>query len=331
MDPAANEQLYQVYQDTYNKTAQAGPSSMKAVPGGGYPPPSYPMYPNSWQSEPYTGADLDFPVQDSYNNGYMNHMGAGYYPPQQPISPYDQQHYSQPHLGPPTNAQFPGSMPQWNETYTPQLPPASKIKTESSTLDDALNVLQSHASSPTPTAGFGSQPSPYSPSVASTEDFQRFTPQPPVSPSPSSLDGSDSKPRKAGGPMRGKRRSKTSEGGEEGVGLDPQVRQVKEKERRHANNSRERMRIRDINDALNELGRVCMQLKPKGADKPQTKLSILNLAVDVISNLESKVREKNLNPSALCTVNRAGGFDHQDSSSNGPASSSSDYNQHLPR
>ena len=81
--------------------------------------------------------------------------------------------------------------------------------------------------------------------------------------------------------------------------LDPILRAGKEKERRVSNNTRERIRIRDINEALTELGRVVMTLRPKAADKPQTKLAVLNMAVDVITHLEKKVRERNLNPSAL--------------------------------
>ena len=48
------------------------------------------------------------------------------------------------------------------------------------------------------------------------------------------------------------------------------------------------MRVRDINDAFKELGKMCMvHLK---TEKPQTKLLILQQAVIVITNLEQQVR-----------------------------------------
>ncbi|XP_037068746.1 transcription factor 12-like [Pollicipes pollicipes] len=89
---------------------------------------------------------------------------------------------------------------------------------------------------------------------------------------------------------------------EEESDLDPGVKLVREKERRSANNQRERVRIRDINEALKELGRMCMTHMKQ--DKPQTKLGVLNLAVDVIMTLEQQVRERNLNPKAACLKRR---------------------------
>uniref|UniRef100_A0A6Q2X361 Transcription factor E2-alpha n=1 Tax=Esox lucius TaxID=8010 RepID=A0A6Q2X361_ESOLU len=84
--------------------------------------------------------------------------------------------------------------------------------------------------------------------------------------------------------------------------LPPEVKVEREKERRVANNARERLRVRDINEAFKELGRMC-QLHLSN-DKPQTKLLILHQAVNVILNLEQQVRERNLNPKAACLKRR---------------------------
>ncbi|XP_056872791.1 transcription factor 12 isoform X2 [Takifugu flavidus] len=84
--------------------------------------------------------------------------------------------------------------------------------------------------------------------------------------------------------------------------LNPEQKAERERERRMANNARERLRVRDINEAFKELGRMCqMHLK---SEKPQTKLLILHQAVAVILNLEQQVRERNLNPKAACLKRR---------------------------
>ncbi|XP_067280542.1 transcription factor 4-like isoform X3 [Pseudorasbora parva] len=95
--------------------------------------------------------------------------------------------------------------------------------------------------------------------------------------------------------------------------LTPEQKLEREKERRMANNARERLRVRDINEAFKELGRM-VQLHLK-SDKPQTKLLILHQAVAVILSLEQQVRERNLNPKAACLKRR----EEEKGSSDGPA------------
>ena len=78
------------------------------------------------------------------------------------------------------------------------------------------------------------------------------------------------------------------------------VKQERERERRHANNSRERIRVRDINESFKELGRMCsMHLH---TDKAQTKLTILHQAVAIISQLESQVRGEKHSNFWLCQL-----------------------------
>ncbi|XP_032785148.2 transcription factor 12 isoform X2 [Daphnia magna] len=110
-----------------------------------------------------------------------------------------------------------------------------------------------------------------------------------------------------GGASKSSKRSRRYSAGsddedDDDEGLDPAVKVVKEKERRQANNARERVRVKDINEAFKELGRMCqMHLK---IDKTQPKLTVLHQAVDVITQLEQRVRERNLNPKAACLKRR---------------------------
>lgn len=191
-------------------------------------------------------------------------------------------------------------------------------------LDDAINVLRNHAE---PQLGLGQLP----PSLGGPQMPLGYVPpqteaafpdpikverpahnskkrkEPPDSdtkPS-SSVEGvvpvnSTSAPANTKGTKRARRYC--SSGAEDDLNDDPSNKAVREKERRQANNVRERIRIRDINEALKELGRMCMtHLK---TDKPQTKLGILNMAVEVIMTLEQQVRERNLNPKAACLKRR---------------------------
>ncbi|XP_045687012.1 transcription factor E2-alpha isoform X12 [Phyllostomus hastatus] len=81
-------------------------------------------------------------------------------------------------------------------------------------------------------------------------------------------------------------RIRTSPDEDEDDLLPPEQKAEREKERRVANNARERLRVRDINEAFKELGRMC-QLH-LNSEKPQTKLLILHQAVSVILNLEQQ-------------------------------------------
>ncbi|KAL3308331.1 Transcription factor 4, partial [Cichlidogyrus casuarinus] len=113
----------------------------------------------------------------------------------------------------------------------------------------------------------------------------------------------------------------------------PEQKAERERNRRQANNARERLRVREINDAFKELGlminmhtgnnqpltklmilqqavTVITTLEHQN-DRPQTKLTILQQAVTLITSLEQQVRgmrplpllpttQRNLNPKQAC-------------------------------
>ncbi|KAI1731557.1 helix-loop-helix DNA-binding domain-containing protein [Ditylenchus destructor] len=74
----------------------------------------------------------------------------------------------------------------------------------------------------------------------------------------------------------------------------------KEVDRRMANNTRERIRVRDINQAFRELARLCSQHMPNTEERTLTKLGTLHKAVELIPMLEERVRNRNLDPRVAC-------------------------------
>ncbi|XP_052742810.1 protein daughterless isoform X10 [Bicyclus anynana] len=185
-------------------------------------------------------------------------------------------------------------------------------------LDDAINVLRNHAEAPElypQDVHHPHQPPPVS-RVGVPGALPHLHSEPPVKmerhllpntkkrkePPDSGLDSKPSSSGSADAKGPGSKRSRRYCSSADEDDLDPDGKAVRQIERKHANNVRERIRIRDINEALKELGRMCMtHLK---SDKPQTKLGILNMAVEVIMTLEQQVRERNLNPKAACLKRR---------------------------
>ena len=316
--------LYQVFQNSFNKmsTTTTTPPQTASSPGLLKGPTHYL---SEWDQQ--HGPAQQYQSEVGGNGGFMG--GYDYYnmPPDYHYQPY-------PPTTTPTGMQVQQNSGMVDETaspvWSPPPPPTScpppvgagfydRVKADpdalSSGLDDALNILKSHAAGENSTADrtdltgqlCGGGGNVYPPSLNNSYAQNRKPPHltdelaPPVSPYSSELAASPGLPKVTSSTTgRGGKRKKNPVVSSEDEDLEPAVKHMKEKERRYSNNARERMRIRDINDALNELGRVCMMLKPNKGDKPQTKLGVLNMAVDVISNLEAQVRERNLNPSAVC-------------------------------
>ena len=315
--------------------------------GSGYPPALTPINDfntpshnfiqgNGWP--PYPGSELDFPASMINRNGYTNqHQQQGQQ--QQQPGPSQQQLYQEFYGNGPLEATLSNfaSYPSVPGVPTPDLmmQPDPFGAVPGACLDYNPPSVYPGGANPWPKQELqnGYQPrsvleqedvkgifiptqetSHFFPSNSeglsdpvSPSDSQPASPRSPMSVGASSVtdtkrkSGAGGKAAAGAGTGRGKRK-KTDD-----VVADPHVRLVKERDRRVSNNSRERMRIRDINDALTELGRVCMSLRPMGkanAEKPQTKLGVLNMAVDVIMQLEKKVRDRNLNPSTVALHHR---------------------------
>ena len=315
--------LYQVFQNSFNKIAAPVGQSKTSSGMMGY---------GDWSGQSqagYAGAELDFPhkaspygsvggVQGYDPNYYMAESMYGGYGQ---VPAYGMAH--SPAMDGDAGVWSPPTLPNPNH-YQPPLQhtnvatkPGVKPEPDSELFDDALNIMKNHAqvfrepSYPDPASLPPSYPGPPPPLVQGNPARKRKAGEGDMSTN-ASLSSYPALPLSPGGSLRvsssssapprgGKRKKTESENGSE-AGDDEDGKGVG---RRFSNNARERMRIRDINDALNELGRVCMMLKPNKNDKPQTKLGVLNMAVDVINNLEAQVRERNLNPNTAVCLQRA--------------------------
>ena len=308
----------------------ASASAMAAATAQRYVPTPTAMYPSAG-GEFYGAAETDGGMYGGYGGQQQQQQHC--LPQQQQLHPTDMwpQQNQQPNGG---GSYVPPTSSLQHPTPPPSVTTPSSIKMEAgaNSYMDALAVLEGHANGGIMTPDFKqSLPTPPPPTTAGMPQQLPFAPVSPMAaqqdkkpggkatkvtakkskassssaaapsaaPSVTSSDVVAAAGSGGGGRGRGKARAKTEEQ------VDPELRAMKDKERRFSNNTRERMRIRDINEALNELGRICSNLTPnmaKGEDpaKPQTKLSILNSAVELITALEKKVRDKNLNPSALC-------------------------------
>ncbi|KOB75513.1 Protein daughterless [Operophtera brumata] len=176
-------------------------------------------------------------------------------------------------------------------------------------LDDAINVLRNHAEAPDlyPQDLHPHQAPPVSRLGVGPPTLPHLHTEPPVKMERQLLP--NTKKRKEP-PDSGLDSKPSSSGSADALGKQPVsllfVIRLKDNSRNNFKTKllTELIRIRDINEALKELGRMCMtHLK---SDKPQTKLGILNMAVEVIMTLEQQVRGKDTVRSQLLALKELG-------------------------
>ena len=326
--------LYQKFNESYNKIAKAGetqtyqelrdPVTTAPELGFDYASNVNPGSQAFLQDSHYF--TFGTPGQDQRQTWYQN--GQEFLPNQYEIQPKQEASFSQSTLpgyewqqsflpsdpvygedvhGGSTSYTTPSAMPTTLPSISP-FPRQEFVSNLTATqhpneIEDALNVLKTHAdvNKGLPyTVGLQHEPI-LGQKTNSKRKLEGVDGSFDVRPSSS---GSTTQP----GPARGRnKRSRKSEEAEsaEDASMDPEEKEKKDTDRRWSNNQRERVRIRDINDALKELGRICSSHQK--SDKPQTKLGILNNAVDVIMGLEQQVRERNLNPKVACLKRREEG------------------------
>jgi len=274
------------------------PVSTQPIPQPTGPQSSLPpMNPsNDWYNQP--GFPHGAPELDP--QGYLQNVYAGGFPNYGAPQDYHQSYGA---MQDPLYGMFNGFPPSRPAPATPSTeqlphPPTNYLNLNGQPiLGDALSLLRSQEQNITDNS-FGDSLGPSGAQIAIKRKPDEFKNEPmdAQQPTSSTSTGARGRPRA--------KKTKKTEGAEDAMddSLDGDAKEVKENERRYTNNQRERIRIRDNNEALKELGRICSTHMK--SDKPMTKLGIMNHAVELIISLEQQVRERNLNPKVVCLKRR---------------------------